>query len=542
MHAMNTNRILINATLIDPSEPEGYGGADALAIEGGRIVALGSTADLLSGRTARTEVLDLRGAFLTPGLVDGHAHPVGGTDLQVGADLSRAHTIDEVVAIMRAEAARTPDGQWVMGFSLDPITFAQVPHVADVLEEAVGGRPACLYIFDFHGVAVSRTALTMAGVTGPRQFVGASVIVCDDQGKPTGVLLEPEAIELVRRLIPVRTLAQRAQALRVSLNRMAAAGLTGIHVMDANNQSLELFRALEAEAPLPLRLHVAPWLNPGDTQAELDHVLALQGEHGAHWRVCAAKFFIDGTIDGGTGWLHAPDKFGEGLSALWPDLDFFQHAIRFFADRRVQTITHAIGDRAVRFMLDTLREVPEEVRRAGRHRIEHIETLPDEDIGRFMAEGIIPSMQPSHAVLYTRADHSDNWSIRLGTERANRILRAQDIVATGAPLVLGSDWPIAPFDPREILVCGRFRRLAGQTEAEAIQPSQSLSGMQALAGLTSLAAYAVHEEAVSGSLAPGMRADLTAFSVNPVTASAEELTDAPFRLTMMDGQITHQAL
>ena len=538
---MSTSRLLINATLIDPSEPEGYGGADALTIEGGRIVALGSTADLLSGRTAQTEVLDLGGAFLTPGLVDGHAHPVGGTDLLIGADLSRAQTIDEVVAILRAEALRTPDGQWVMGFSLDPITFAQVPHVADVIEEAVGGRPACLYIFDFHGVAVSRTALNLADVTGPRQFAGASVIVCDAAGKPTGVLLEPEAIELVRRLIPVRSFAERAQALRAALTSMAVAGLTGIHVMDANNESLELFQALEAEAPLPLRLHAAPWLNPGDTQADLDRVLALQSQHGNHWRVCAAKFFIDGTIDGGTGWLHAPDKFGEGLAALWPDLDFFQHAIRFFAERRVQTITHAIGDRAVRFVLDTLRDVPEEIRRAARHRIEHIESLPDADVRRFAAEGVIPSMQPSHAVRYTRADHSDNWSSRLGVERANRAWRCRDITDAGAPVVMGSDWPIAPFDPREILVCARFRRLAGQTAAQAIQPSQALTGMEALAGLTSVAAHAVHEEAVSGSLMPGMRADLTAFSVNPLTASAEELTAAPFRLTMMDGRITHQA-
>lgn len=539
---MNTSHLLINARLIDPSEPEGYGGADALAVEGGRIVALGSSADLLRGRPAGMEVLDLGGAFLTPGLVDGHAHPVSGTDLLVGADLSGVQTMAEVAARLRAEAARTPPGQWVMGFGLDPITYAETPHIADVIEEAVGGRPACLSIFDFHGVAASRTALSLAGVTGPRQFAGASVIVCDDQGKPTGVLLEPEAIELVRSLIPVPSFTARARALRASLNRMAEAGLTGIHVMDANNQSLELFAALEAEAPLPLRLHAAPWLNPGDTQADLDRVLALQGQHGAHWRVSAAKFFIDGTIDGGTGWLHAPDKFGEGLSALWPDLDFFQHAIRFFATRGVQTITHAIGDRAVRFLLDTLREVPEDIRRVGRHRIEHIECLPDADIGRFAAEGVIPSMQPSHAVRYTRADHADNWSSRLGTARANQAWRCRDIWDAGAPVVMGSDWPIAPFDPREILVCARFRRLAGQAASEAIQPAQALTGMEALAGLTSVAAYAVHEEAVAGSLAPGMRADLTAFSVNPLEASAETLTDAPFRLTMMDGRITHQAL
>jgi predicted amidohydrolase YtcJ len=107
---------------------------------------------------------------------------------------------------------------------------------------------------------------------------------------------------------------------------------------------------------------------------------------------------------------------------------------------------------------------------------------------------------------------------------------------------LGSDWPIAPFDPREILICARFRRLAEQTEAEAIQPAQALTGLEALAGLTNIAAYAVHEEAISGALAPGMRADLSAISVDPISASAGDLATATFPLTMMDGRVTHNGL
>ncbi|MCB8876474.1 amidohydrolase [Acidisoma silvae] len=536
------DKILFNARLRDATAPEGMREGDAIAISGGVILAVGSGEDILKLRSSRTEVFDLDGAYLMPGLVDGHAHPVSGSDLQVGVDMTGARTAEEMLARLRAEAQRTPPGQWVMGYSQDPIAYADIPHIADAIEEAVGGRPALVHVFDYHGVAVSRTALAMAGVTGPRSFIGASVIVCDADGKPTGVLLEPEAIALVKSLIPVPSFAERAASLRATLNRMAAHGLTGIHVMDANTRSLELYAALEAEADLPLRLHVAPWVNPGATQSDIDEVLAQQSLHGRHWRVCAAKFFIDGTIDGGTGWLHEPDRFGEGLSALWTDPTTYHYAARFFAERGVQTITHAIGDKAVRYVLDTLKEVPEDVRRAARHRVEHIETLPDEDIGRFAAEGIVPSMQPSHAVRYTRADHSDNWSSRLGTERANRAWRSRDIADTGAPVVMGSDWPIAPFDPRDILVCARFRRLAEQTEAAAIQPAQALTGVEALAGLTSVAAHAVHEEAISGALTPGMRADLTAMSVDPITASADALTSARFIFTMMDGRVTHSAL
>lgn len=534
--------IIINARLIDATAPDGKRAGDAIAIKDGHIAALGSATDLLAQRGSTTQIIDLGGAFLMPGLVDGHAHPVSGNDWQVGIDLAGVRTADEFLSRIRAEAARTPSGAWVRGHSLDPIAYAGITHVADAIEDAVGGRPASFTIFDYHGVAVSRSALARAGITGPRHFTGASVIVCDETGRPTGVLLEPEAIALVRDLIPVPTFAERAASLRATLNRMAAAGLTGIHVMDANNRSLELFATLEAEADLPLRLHAAPWINPGATQSDLDEVLGQQSLHGRHWRVVAAKFFIDGTIDGGTGWLHEPDINGEGLSALWPDTAAYQHAIRFFAERRVQTITHAIGDKAVRFVLDTLKDVPEDIRRAARHRIEHIESLRDEDIGRFAAEGVIPSMQPSHAVLYTRADHTDNWSIRLGTVRANRALRCRDIADAGAPVVMGSDWPIAPYDPRQILVCARFRRLAEQTAAEAVQPSQALTGIEALAGLTNVAAHAVHEEAISGALQPGMRADLTALSVDPISASADALSSATCLLTMMDGRITHNGL
>ncbi|HEX3982612.1 MAG TPA: amidohydrolase, partial [Acidisoma sp.] len=516
MVTQQIDTILVNARLIDATAPDGRLPDDAIAISNGHIVAVGSGTELLTMRGNATKIVDLGGAFLMPGLVDGHAHPVSGNDWQVGVDLAGVREPEEFLARIRAEATRSPAGAWVRGHSLDPIAYAGIAHVADAIEEAVGGRPASFTIFDYHGLAVSRSALALAGITGPRTFSGASVIVCDDTGRPTGVLLEPEAMALVRDLIPVPSFAERAASLRQTLNRMAASGLTGIHVMDANNRSLELFAALEAESDLPLRLHAAPWVNPGATQSDIDEVLAQQSLHGRHWRVFAAKFFIDGTIDGGTGWLHEPDANGEGLAALWPDHAAYQHAIRFFAERRVQTITHAIGDRAVRFVLDTLKDVPEQVRRAARHRIEHIETLPDADIGRFATEGVIPSMQPSHAVRYTRADHSDNWSSRIGTLRANRAWRCQDIISTGAPLVMGSDWPIAPFDPREILVCARFRHLAEQSVAEAIQPAQALTGLQALAGLTSLAAFAVHEEAISGALRPGMRADLTAMLVDPI--------------------------
>lgn len=541
MTSRTADLILRNAYLVDPAQAESRH-PGAIALKNGLIAAMGDEAQILDLQGNQTEIIDLRGAFVTPGLIDGHAHPVLGNDVHVGVDLSAARDLASLRVLLAAEAERLAPGAWMRGYSLDPIAIAGTPDIAAAIEDAVGGRPVFLMMFDCHGAVVSRAALAQAGIAGPRDFAGASLIVCNKAGQPTGLLLEAEAMDLVRNIIPPRGFTERLDSLRARLKQMAAVGLTGMHVMDANGDSLACLEALEEMDGLPLRFHVYPWINPGATQADLDDLLAMQGRAGKYWRIQGAKFFMDGTIDGGTGWLHEVDTLGEGTQALWPDSAAYSEAARFFAMRGVQTVTHAIGDAAVRHVLDTLAQVPEDLRRRARHRIEHIETLPDEDVGRFFAEGIIPSMQPSHAVRYSKADQSDNWSQRLGPERTARGWRCADILATGAPLVLGSDWPVAPYDSREVLACARTRKLAGMDVRDAVQPHQALTAAQALTGLTRHAAYAVGEEAIAGGLAPGMRADLTVFTIDPLRAPADELESAPFALTVMGGRITHNGL
>jgi len=171
----------------------------------------------------------------------------------------------------------------------------------------LGGRPACLNLFDAHSVLVSRPALRLAGIDGPRQFGSRSAIVCDDHGRPTGHLLEWGAISLVRAVIPPEPFASRRDRLAALLQDMAAAGLTGGHVMDPDGDALELYAALEEDGRLPLRLRLAPWLEPDAGPETVRQVLALHGRSGRLWEVAAVKLFIDGTVDGGTAWLHEPD-------------------------------------------------------------------------------------------------------------------------------------------------------------------------------------------------------------------------------------------
>ncbi|MFJ9853077.1 amidohydrolase [Streptomyces sp. NPDC101150] len=539
---------------LDPAHPT----AAAVAIKDGRIAAVGEEWDVRDWRGAATEVIDLAGATLTPGLVDGHSHPVYGVEMATGVDLSDCRDLDGLRATLAAAARALPPGGWLTAWGLDHNVFAGAPVHRDLIEDALGGAPAFIRLYDGHSALVSGRALEAAGITGPREFVQRASVVCDAGGRPTGHLIEHAAMDLLTPVIPRPSAADRRARLLDLLGEMAANGLTGAHVMDMENADVpELLTGIEANTELPVRLRLAPWCMPGVDKDGLDHLIQLQRLAGRHWRVGGVKFFMDGTVEGGTAWLEHADCHGQGTEAFWPDPAAYTHAVHHLARAGVRTATHAIGDAAVRHVLDTVELLGDahpspattfagdasrhtSVRGARyRHRIEHIETVPGEQLTRFARLGVAASMQPTHTA-YTRADHTDAWSRRVGEERAGRAWRCRDLRDAGAVLVLGSDWPIAHHDPRQVLATARLRRPAGEPGIAPVTPGQALTGLMALEGCTSHAALAVGEESEAGRIAPGFRADLTALAVDPVTAPADELGTAPVRLTMTGGHITHR--
>jgi predicted amidohydrolase YtcJ len=505
--------------------------ATAVAVTGGVITALDDAATALRGPS--TEVIDLAGATLTPGLVDGHTHPLLGVEQFTGLDLSGCRNVMELREQVAAAARQAHRGEWVSGFALDHNVFAGQPISSAAIDDVLGDVPAFLRLYDGHSALVSTTALEHAGIDGLREFGQRAQIVCDSAGRPTGYLIEHAAMELVHSVMPAVPLAERQRRAREVLSAMAATGLTGGHVMDGTAQTRELLGRMEADGDLPLRLRLAPWCMPGTDPAEL---VELQRQGGRRWRVGAVKFFIDGTVEGGTAWLDQPDCHGQGTHSFWLDPGEYTRSVRYLAAAGVQTCTHAIGDAGVRHVIDTLDGAGT---RGVRHRVEHLETMPDDLVKRLAANGLVASMQPSHTA-YTKADHSDEWSRRLGGTRANRAWRCRDLREAGAVLVLGSDWPVAHYDARLVLGYARQRTLPGSA-IPPVTPEQALTGLHALEGMTSQAALAVNEEDVAGRIAPGYRADLTAFPVDPVTAPADEVAGAPIRLTMVDGAVIHRA-
>ncbi|MDQ0827616.1 putative amidohydrolase YtcJ [Arthrobacter sp. B2I5] len=542
---MNPDLIILAGTVHTLDGEPGSPAPEAVAVQNGRIQAIGTRQDAQSWGPA--EVLDFGDAVLTPGLVDCHVHPVMGLDMTRGCDLSGITDLAAVRALLRAEAESTPAGEWVRGWGLDPNAFGSAPVHRELIDDVVTGRPALIRLFDAHSALASTAALGVAGITGPQHFDQAAEVVCDGNGRPTGLLLEAAALDLVLKHMPQETFQERKRRLGELFESYSRAGLTGIHVMDCGEGTLELLAALEQDLAgaghgLPLRVRVSPWCMPGSDEAEWQRLAAqVATARGARWEVAGIKLFVDGTVDNGTAWLFEPDSHGQSIAPFWPSPEEYNRAIRFFAGRGIPTATHAIGDAGVAAVLAAFEDLPADLPRAP-HRIEHIETVPDELVERFARSGLIASMQPSHCTHYSRADQTDNWSTRLGKERADRGWRSADLRSAGVTLALGSDWPVAPFEPLPILADAQLRRRSGHPQEQPIGPSQALSARQALEGYTSHAAKAAGEWAAAGSISVGKRADFTVFDVDPLAAAPDDLAAGHVLATVVEGRFQHLAV
>ncbi|MDQ4504385.1 amidohydrolase [Sinomonas sp. ASV322] len=510
--------------------------AGVVAVDGGRIVAVGGP-DEVDGWIARARrVIDVGDATMSPGLVDAHIHPILGGDIARGVDLSGLATRAAVRGALAAHAATTRD-DWIFGWGLDPSAFEGEEPSNALFDGVLDGERVFVTLFDGHAALVSAAGLSAAAVTGAEQVPGSGYVGVDATGRPTGMLFEMAAQELVRRVLPERSFDDRVDDLDRLLRDMSAAGLVAGQMLDlAVPESLDVLEALEARGDLAIRLRISPWILPGATATDLDRVVALQGRRGRRWEVCGVKLMMDGTIDNGTAWLVEPDTHGESVDPLWNDPGELVAALRHFHERGIPTATHAIGDRAVEYVARAISELEPNV---TVHRIEHIETIPDEVLAQVVASGATTSLQPTHCAHYVRADHGDNWSQRLGTERAQLAWRTGDLRRAGAVVALGSDWPIAPFDPRGIIAAAQTRRPAWRPDVEPVQPRQALSARAALEGYTSEYWRSVGE--AGGVIEAGARADLTVFRDNPLTTAPDDFAKSPVLLTVVDGDVVVDA-
>ncbi len=511
-------------------------GATAVAVRDGVIVAVGGEGDLAGFIGPGTRSLRYPGATIVPGLSDAHAHPLSGAGFAVGMDLRRVTSLPELRQELATALASLKPGDWLRGWGLDPNVWGLEAVTSAPLDEVCGTVPTLLRFFDAHAALANSAALSAAGITGPRTFPTGSRVDVDGAGIPTGLLLEADAMQLVLELLPPEPIEERAHRVKRLLADMAASGLTSSQVMDFEEEPFELLRLIEAEGELPLRLRFSPWVEPKHSRDDWARILEWQGTGGRRWSIHGVKFFLDGTVDGGTAWLEAPDTHGQSTQSVWSDPADYVEAVRFFAENGIGTATHAIGDAAIRCALTTISQL----QGSGEgpvHRIEHAETLPDELVGAFPASRAVASMQPTHCTHFLRADQTDNWSERLGPARAKDAWRTHSLAAAGVTLALGSDWPVAPFEPLAIMADAQLRRDVARPDLEPVVPEEGLTAAQALEAYTMGAALAAGVAHTEGSISVGKVADLTILAADPLTISPEQLAGTAILATVVDGEV-----
>lgn len=512
--------------------------AEAVAITGGRIAAVGTRTEVLALAGPETVLIEHPDATILPGLVDAHSHPIYSLGIVQGLSLSGVRSRAQLVDALERGRAEQDAAEWFLAWGLDPSAFADEPITNAELHAALGpDRLAYVKLFDVHSAIASASALARAGINEPITYLDGSGAAGDANGALTGHLIEFATMERVEREMPIATTADRVKQLRTLLGDMAAQGITGAHVMDLQDaDALDLLAAIERDGEVPVRLRISPWCTPETTDAEVAELIAMQGRGGRRYRIEGVKLFIDGTVEGGTAWLDSPDAAGEGRSSVWDPTSAYARRVAEFDRAGIPTATHAIGDHAVRFVAQTLAALPPS---PTVHRIEHLETTDDDVIALLGARGIVASMQPTHCTHHVHANGSDEWSRRLGAERAARAWRTGDVRRSGAVLALGSDWPVADYNPWEILADAQLRRSVQTPHEPAVGPDQALTPAEALEGYTTHAHRAAGVE--GGHLAVGEPADVVVVDVDPLTASPEVLARARVLLTLVDGIPTYPA-
>ena len=533
--ALAANFAIFNAAI--NTQDDGNPTASAIAWSGDRIISIGDDAVVREAIDAKTEVVDAHGAAVTPGIVDGHQHLFSGAEFAQGLDLDRVSNLAQLREKVAAERKRIGPGKWLLGFALEYAAI-EGKYYHSLLDDAAGDGPMFLYTLDVHTGMVNSEAMRIAGLTGPMNVADNSVVVVDENDKPTGELLEMAAMQIVLQHVPVASKSERLDWYAEAIRRQNALGITEVHLMDGNLETINIMRELEERSDLNLRILQHHFIYPYTPIEEVEAMMQTHNFSGNRWQADGVKFMLDGVIDTGTAWLEHPDSQGQGTEPMWPELSLYHQRARQFHDAGFRIATHAIGDRAVREVLDVYEGLPGGS--AGRHRIEHIETSPDATIARFAPLKVTASMQPVH-MRWLEFDLSDPWSQRLDSTQCGHGWRSGDIMSTGALVVLGSDWPVAPFDPRMGMFAAQKRRAHDVAYDQPVGKTRALTGAETLTGYTRNAAIAVGADNERGMLAPGMKADLVMWQEDPSLVNPNDVIDLPVLRTVVGGETVYQA-
>ncbi len=508
--------------------------AEAMAVRDGRIVAIGTRAevDAAAGPGARHTALD---GVALPGFVDAHVHAASLGESLVQLDL-RGLSKAAIVERVRAAAARAARGAWIQGSGWDQSFWpgAGFPTASD-LDRASHGHPVLLERIDGHAVWANGRAMRLAGVTHATADVAGGRIVRDSSGTPTGVFVD-DAIPLVRRAVPPLAMDARVRRLRAALARYAQWGLTGIHDAGIDRDEISAYHALAREGALPVHVYAMASAS-SETLAEVLPRGPEIGTAGGTFTLRTVKIVDDGALGSRGARLTAP--YSDDASQRGFDLTpgaTLDSLIERSLTRGFQVAVHAIGDASTRDVLDAFARVGARGR-ASRFRLEHASLIDDADLPRLAALGVIASMQPVFVGEYSRFAEA-----RVGAARLPWVYRTRDVVASGAIVAAGTDFPASDTgDPIATLSSMVTRRGDDGTPADGWLPSQGVSVDATLRAMTIGAAYAAFDEREAGILSVGRRADLTVLSDDPYAVAPGDLRRLTVRQTIVGGRTTYRA-
>jgi predicted amidohydrolase YtcJ len=518
--------------------------AEALAIHGDKIIAVGTEAEVEKFRNPKTKTIDANGQLVLPGFVDCHIHFLDGS-LSLGrVNLEGAKDVADIQQRLREYAAKHPGKDWILGRGWDYAMFgATALPDKKYLDELFPDRPAYLEGYDGHTYWANSKALMLAGITKDTPNPPNGIIVRDSAtGEATGALKEA-AHGLVGKIVPKPTRTEKLEALRAGMKWANEHGLTRVHSAGGDFEELARFDQLRRQKQQTLRFYIAYFLDPPELRpADIEQIESARKKYADDWiSGGAVKMMVDGVIESQTAAMLEPYTDDPSLKGkLFWDPDKYKAAVAELDKRGLQLFTHAIGDYGVRTALDAY-ENAEKVNgtKDRRPRIEHIETIQTIDIPRFGKLGVIASMQPLHS--YPNEDTLDVWARNIGPDRAGRAWVWKSIADDGGHLAFGSDWPVVTLNPWEGVQTAVTRQTTEGKPEGGFVPSQRLSVADAVYGYTLGAAFAGRREKTEGSIEAGKLADIIILSQNVLDIDPRKISETKVTATIVGGRIVYQS-
>jgi predicted amidohydrolase YtcJ len=531
--------VLVNGKVwtVNKAQPE----AEAIAVWRDRILAVGSTADIRKLAGDKTKVIDLVGRRVVPGFYDSHVHLLGSGLRLSEVALKDAKDEAEFGRLLREFDKKMPRDRWMLGggWDHDRALGGKLP-TAELLDKYVPNRPVFIRRYDGHMGVVNSRVLKMAGITTETADPAGGVIYRKPGTKePTG-LLRDNAMSLVEHLIPPPSDAEVAEAVQGALVEARQVGVTSVQDMDGSDSTtrtklFRLYQQLARAGKLTVRIDLRWPLAQWESLAKLGAEVGL----GDDWvKIGGVKGFADGSLGSSTAKMYEPFVNEPGSTGVFvtPREKMLEY-VRGADKANLSVAVHAIGDRANAEMLDIFAEViTQNGPRDHRFRIEHAQHLRPQDYVRFRELGVIPSMQPYHAI------DDGRWAEgRIGLKRCASSYAFRSLLDAGAKLAFGSDWSVAPLSPILGIDAAVNRRTLDGKHPEGWFPEQRITVAEAIEAYTLTSAFAAFQEKDRGSLEPGKLADLVVLLRDILDEKERDhIAQAEVVMTVVGGRIVYE--